>query len=275
MQNIVISVLMPVYNAGDFLHDSIPSVINQTFKDYEFLILDDGSTDYSRSIVKQYDDPRIKLIELNNDFIATLNYGLKVAKGKYIARMDADDIMLPERLKEQYNFMENNPEINLCGSLFRSFGESDSEYKLLCDSIELYKHMILYNPIAHPTVMMRTSVIRKNQLKYKQEYKYAEDYKLWLDFLKYGRIANINKVLLLYRISPNQISQQKRDRQKLITRKIQTETIEQILGELNPSIRTEAENINLQLVKLVKSSAISFNSYIKCLYLIINNLIHI
>lgn len=111
----LVSVCMPMYNASEYLRECIDSVLAQSFEDFEFLIVDDGSTDDSVSIVRFYADPRIRLIQNNHDYIGSLNILLDEARGKYIARMDADDVMMPERLQVQYDYMEENTDVDILG----------------------------------------------------------------------------------------------------------------------------------------------------------------
>ena len=118
-----ISVCIPVYNASPFLRECIDSILAQTFIDFEILIVDDGSTDNSSDIVLSYTDSRIRLIKKNHDYIGSLNLLLREARGKYIARMDADDIMLKERLQIQYDFMEKHKDVDILGSAMQCFGE--------------------------------------------------------------------------------------------------------------------------------------------------------
>ena len=116
-----LTVLMPVYNAEKYLKPALESILNQTYKDFEFLIIDDGSTDKSLEIIKSYNDSRIRLIghEQNQKLIATLNEGIKLAQGEYIARMDADDISAPERLQKQMEFLEKHPATVVLGCDFQ------------------------------------------------------------------------------------------------------------------------------------------------------------
>ena len=122
--NPLVTVLMPVYNGEKYLKEAIESILNQTFKDFEFLIINDGSTDNSVKIIQSFNDLRIRLIhnESNIGLIKTLNKGLKLSNGKYIARMDCDDVSLPKRLSVQINFMEKHPEIGVCGSWVKIIG---------------------------------------------------------------------------------------------------------------------------------------------------------
>ncbi len=115
-ENPKISIIMPVFNAANFIQGCIDSILKQTLKDWELIIINDGSTDNTLNILQLLVDSRISINTNNHDFIASLNKGLSLSKGKYIVRMDADDIMLSERLQTQYDYMESNPEIDICGS---------------------------------------------------------------------------------------------------------------------------------------------------------------
>ena len=207
-----ISVIMPVYNSAHFLKEAIDSVLNQTYKDYEFLIINDGSTDHSESIILSYNDTRIKYHknEFNKGLVYTLNKGLQLAKGKYIARMDADDICLPTRFEKQFLFLENNKDIAVVAALIKQIDNNNSDLGFWNDDFnkiaegDIKAFMPKLNCIAHPSVMMRADVVKK--IGYKL-YKNAEDWGLWLTLLSNGfRIVKLNEVLLYYRIHPSSLS---------------------------------------------------------------------
>lgn len=202
-----ISVLMPVYNGEKYLREAIESITSQVFKDFEFLIIDDGSTDKSKDVIKQYKDKRIVFIEnkINLGLVATLNKGLMIAKGQYIARMDQDDISLPERFKDQVAFMDKHPDVGVCGTWIKFFGDAENiiEYPTNNDTIK--SHLFFYNALAHPTVIIRSNFFKKYNLKYKKNA--AEDYDLWQRCSFLFRIHNIPKVLLMYRISSKSYTQ--------------------------------------------------------------------
>ena len=208
---------MPVYNSSFYLHESIRSILNQTFDDFEFIIIDDGSTDNSLEIVKRYQDKRIKLQTLEHDYIVSLNHGMRLAKGKYIVRMDSDDKMLPERLQKQFNFMETNPEIAVSGCWFQTFGKETNIYQLETTHDSIVCNLLSGNPMCHPSVIMRADVLsslfyKRGKDIYDKSFIYAEDYKLWYDIIKEGyRFANIPEVLLLYRCSDKQVSRKECD----------------------------------------------------------------
>lgn len=206
--NPTVSIILPVYNAGKYLKECVDSILAQTFASYELLILDDGSTDGCNDFLKDLKDERIRLIRRKHNYIATLNYGLKIARGKYIARMDADDRMFPERLAEQVLVLEENSEIAICATYMQRMGGNEVYNGGLENAVGHFAHLLLLgNFIAHPTVMLRTAYIREHGLKYRQKYIYAEDYKLWSEIACLGgRLYVLPKPLLEYRISEGQVS---------------------------------------------------------------------
>ena len=218
----VVSVVMSVYNGEKYLRDAIDSILNQSFADFEFIIINDGSSDKSLSIIQSYNDKRIVLIDNdgNKGLIFSLNKGLEIAKGKYIARMDADDICLPERFDLQVKQFEVNPNAIIVGSDYYLLdGEKNTYIKNINDS-DYQKAVLLLTPcFCHPTVMMK-NVFREKQVFYDKEFIHAEDYKLWTDLYSFGEYLNINKPLLKYRHHASQISNQKNELQLSISRRI-------------------------------------------------------
>ncbi|GIQ58567.1 glycosyl transferase [Flavobacterium collinsii] len=209
-----ITVLMPVYNCEPFIKEAIDSILNQTFSNFEFIIIDDASTDSTVSIIKTYNDPRIKLIIKPDNLGLTnsLNYGLSIAKGEYIARMDGDDISLPERFAKQVVFLDKNPETVLIGAYFKIIGKDKiitvPEYH---EDIKLA--MLKDCCIGHPTVMMRKSCLDKFSLRYDEKKEPAEDYDLWTRFLNVGKLYNLQEVLLNYRVHNSQVSHKRNEQQ--------------------------------------------------------------
>jgi glycosyltransferase involved in cell wall biosynthesis len=211
----VITVLMPVYNCELYIQEAVASILNQSFTHFEFVILDDASTDQTVSIIKKMNDPRIKLVEkpFNSGYTNSLNYGLQLAKGKYIARMDGDDISLPERFAKQVAYMEANPDVVLCGTSYKIIGinkqivipESDDAIKLT---------MLKTNCIAHPSVMIRKKIIDEFSILYDVSKEPAEDYDLWVKMLSYGKLYNLQDVLLHYRIHNTQVSRKRAEDQE-------------------------------------------------------------
>ena len=205
-----ITVIMPVYNCELYIKEAVDSILNQTFADFDFLIIDDASTDKTVSIIKEYKDSRIQLIEktVNTGYTISLNYGLKVAKGEYIARMDGDDISLPNRFEKQIAFLDSNPDVVLCGAAIKVI-DSDRVimYPESHDNIKL--EFLTQNCIVHPSVMIRKSILDFHSLTYDINKEPAEDYNLWVKLLNYGKLYNIQEVLLYYRVHSCQVSQKR------------------------------------------------------------------
>jgi len=207
----LISVVMSVYNAEKYLDESIQSILSQTYSNFEFIIINDGSTDKSLKIIESYakNDNRIVVISRENKgLIASLNEGIVKAKGKYIARMDADDISLPKRLDKQVNLMEARPNVGICGTAIKMFFDQEKEkvrrYPLTHEEIKT--ELLFSSAFAHPTVMMRRELIEKHQLFYNSTFEHAEDFELWTRFTEYTHMANLAEVLLKYRVLKTSVS---------------------------------------------------------------------
>lgn len=212
-----VTVLMPVYNGEKYLNEAIDSIIAQTYVNYEFLIINDGSKDRSIEIIQSYNDPRIRLInnEQNLGLVATLNKGLDLARGEYIARMDQDDISFPYRLERQVAFMDCNPEIGICGTWVETFGGKNRGFlRHPAHSDSIKANLFFDSFLAHPTVVMRAKMLKLYKLKYDLSHLCAEDYGLWVRCSFLFALANIPEVLLKYRISPTSIGQTQGDRQR-------------------------------------------------------------
>jgi glycosyltransferase involved in cell wall biosynthesis len=205
-----ISVLMPVYNAEKYLNEAIDSILNQTFADFEFLIINDGSTDRSEEIILSYQDPRIRYEknERNLKLIATLNKGIELCKGKYIVRMDADDISALERIEEQVDFMEEHPDVGLCGTWFETFDEKgkkgESKYASEHDEI-CYKHLYQIH-LSHGTAIFRKSILEQLNFRFDMKYAHAEDYDLFTRMSLETKLANLSFVGYAVRHHKNEVS---------------------------------------------------------------------
>jgi glycosyltransferase involved in cell wall biosynthesis len=201
-----LTVLMAVYNGEKYLKTAIESILCQDFKDFDFIIIDDGSLDNTHSIINQFNDSRIKYFKnkKNIGLSASLNYGIELASSEFIARMDADDISLPNRLSKQIKFLEDHDEYGLVGSWIQEL-DSKKIYKYPSNNFAIKNTFLSQNCIAHPTVMFRKSEMIKYGLQYDTEFKYAQDYDLWIRCQKHFKIGNIEEVLLLYRTHENQM----------------------------------------------------------------------
>jgi len=202
-----ISVLMPVYNCEEFVEDAIVSILNQTFTDFELIIIDDASTDDTVSLIKNFTDSRIKFIEktTNSGHTNSLIEALNNAKGEYIARMDGDDISFSERFEKQVQFLDTHPNVVLCGSAHVVLGKDKTVVRP--ETHEDIKIALLQkNCFTHPTVMLRNSVLKANNLNYDQNFSVTQDYDFWVRLISFGELHNLPDTLLKYRIHDNQVS---------------------------------------------------------------------
>lgn len=214
-----VSVVMPAYNAEKYLREAIDSILTQTFDNFELIIINDGSTDNTEAIIQSYSDPRIVYLknEQNAGICVTLNKGLDAAHGRYIARMDADDIAMPDRLSTQVTYMDSHPETGALGSDIEIFGEEESTHIFRqLHTPEECAAGLLFNPcFAHPSVIIRRSVLTDNKLHYKDEFRGLEDYELWWQIARHAELDNIPRPLLRYRHHRGQetqnVSQRVRD----------------------------------------------------------------
>lgn len=233
-----ITVLMPVYNAGVHLREAIDSILAQTFTAFEFLIVNDGSTDKSEEIILSYNDPRIRYIknETNLRLIATLNKGIDMATGKYIARMDADDISEPNRLQLQYDYMEKNPEVAICGSWFKMFGDRNDTVKYVDGHNHIMAKMLYQCHFCHPSVILRKAALQSFDVKFDPFYIHAEDYDFFTRIGEKFKLGNIQQVLVHYRTHLQSVSQQNKNIQNN-----KSTLIKQRLFEHAGVIATEAD----------------------------------
>mgnify|MGYP001614677822 CR=1 FL=1 len=208
MKNPKITVLMPVYNAKKFLNEAIDSILNQTFKNFEFLIINDASTDNSKQIILSYRDSRIIYYEnkINLGVAKTLNIGLALTTSKYIARMDADDISVQNRLEKQVEFMEKNPQVAVCGTWLKLINNENNDiWQSPSDHKTIKSLSLFYSSLYHPTVLIRNDVLKRYHLSYNSSFKHVEDYELWVRIMENARVANLKEVLLFHRIHSNHV----------------------------------------------------------------------
>lgn len=204
-----ISVIMPAYNAEKYLREAMDSILEQTFTDFELIVINDCSRDSTEQIILSYQDPRIVYLknEKNLGVAGTLNRGLQVARGEYIARMDADDKSVPHRLQKQLAYMQANPRTVLCGSRVTIF--TDAGEQRLCDypteDGQIRTALLFSCPMAHPSVMIRRSVMEQEGLSYEEAFEKVEDYRLWTRLAECGQLCNLHEPLLWYRKHPGQV----------------------------------------------------------------------
>lgn len=223
----LVSVLMSTYNEdSEFLREAIESILNQSFRDFEFVIIGDNpQNDRINSIVQQYqhDDARIKFFqnESNIGLTRSLNVGLAHCQGEYVARMDADDISLPERLEKQVKYMSEHEECDILGGsaiIIDEYGNEKGGIKKRTNPDELKALLILETPILHPSVLFRRT-IDLHPVRYDENYRYAQDYALWAS-LAHCNFANLPENLIKYRVTSNQITHRRRDEQLAFSHEI-------------------------------------------------------
>ncbi len=214
----MVSVVMAVYNGAKYLSEAIGSILSQSYEDFEFIIVDDCSTDSSWDIVLKFHetDRRIRPVRLeNNQGVATAsNTGIKIARGKYIARMDSDDISLPERFAVQVNFLESNPHIGILGSRVRyidEFGNLLGTPPTFQGDLSIRWHLLFENPFYNSTAMFQKSLIVGKRWIYDASALYGEDYKLWGRLLLTTKGENLSDILVYYRVHSSSLSNKIKD----------------------------------------------------------------
>jgi hypothetical protein len=230
-----ITVLMSVYNAERYLHEAMDSILNQTFKDYEFVIVNDGSTDGTLGILQGYRDPRIRIINnpQNIGLTQSLNEALKSARGEYIARQDADDISLPDRLARQLRFMQTHPEVGGAGSWAEFIdpqGERIRRAQRPTEHDEICAHLLIYNPFIHTSAFIRKQTLEEVG-GYREDLRYAQDYDLWWRLAQVGRVTVIPRVLVKRRKhTPGGIAEQHTQEQVRFECQIACQIVEKQIG---------------------------------------------
>ena len=227
-----ISVIMSVYNAEKYVGDCIRSILGQTFTDFEFIIINDASTDSSPEIIKSFKDKRIRLLNNRERSYPTRNKGLRVARGKYICIMDADDISLPHRFERQVLFMDNNPEYGLAGSGYRVLGQDQDLFRE-SDYEKIKVQLMRNNCFIHPSVIIRHDMLKKHNLRYIRKYYYSSDYDFIARAARYFPVTNIPEVLMHYRVHEGQVTMQFRAKQAELADEISLEQVKYL--SINPT----------------------------------------
>ena len=238
-----ISVIMATYNTEiPMLKEAVDSILNQSFGDFEFIIIDDGSTNDSVDYIRGITDNRVKIIRNpeNLGITRSLNIGLREARGKYIARMDADDISMPERFEIEYTFMEKHPEVIVCGA---RIGIIDGNSKVTkkastaktSEDMESYRvRMLFQNPgPIHPTAFMRHEKLIENHITYDEELRYAQDYGMWETTSHFGTIVILEEELLYHRRHGKQITTARREVQMQCDKMTQKKILAALLGDVS------------------------------------------
>lgn len=251
LQQGLVSVIMSNYNTPEeYLRTAIDSILNQTYTDIEFIIVDDCSTDQSKDVIQSYNDSRIILIENNENLGLTksLNIALHAAKGEFVARMDSDDYSYPDRFEKQVRFLQSHPDYILCGTAVELFGSGAHKYhqRIVVKEVPLqeeWKIRQLFDNctnIIHPTAMFRHQIMLNNHIQYNEKYVYAQDYRIWIDCNRVAKCTSLSDVLFKYRIHDGAISSSKKTTQDDCARRI----MEEQLAWINLSLPNNWETIH-------------------------------
>ncbi len=204
-----LTVLMPVYNGEAFLADCMASILNQTYRDFVFLIIDDASTDRSKEIVRSFNDPRIQLVELPEHAgqISAMNKGLTMIDTPLVARMDADDISKPQRLARQVAFLKGHPNVGLCGTFATTFGgQKRRRWSYPCEPSDIKVKLLFECSFVHSSTVIRRDFLEKYDLKYNKSLEHSYDWELWQRAARHFDLANIPQYLVEYRIHEQSVS---------------------------------------------------------------------
>jgi glycosyltransferase involved in cell wall biosynthesis len=263
MEHPKVSVIMSVYNGEKYLQEAVDSILNQTFTDFEFIIINDGSKDKTKEILESYSDPRIRLFHQKNiGLTKSLNRGLKHATGEYIARMDADDISMKNRFKKQVDFLNKNSNIGLIGtwaSLIDNDGKNFHNWTLPLEHNSILDRLSESNSFMHGSVMFRKHCVDVVG-GYRQEFKYCQDYDLWIRIIEKYNAANIGEFLYKLRRANNSISREKISHQlyfHILTQELAKERKKHGFDSLN---EIDIPNIESELTTRYKISKIKINT---------------
>ncbi|CAH0999522.1 hypothetical protein LEM8419_00822 [Neolewinella maritima] len=210
MQQPTVSLVMPLYNGRPYVAAAIDSVLAQTFTDWELIVIDDGSTDGGMEVVQAYSDHRIRpMANSSNRGVAyTRGVGIKEARGKFLAWIDSDDVILPQRLSLQLDYLHANPEVGLCGTWIERFGGGDHSQARPPDHAELLRCLLLFTPIVpNATVMLRLPLVRHHRIRYDETLPIAEDYDFVLQCSRHFKLGIVPNVLYRYRVTEGSLMQ--------------------------------------------------------------------
>lgn len=216
-----------------YVQEAIESILNQTFVYFELIIINDGSSDNTREIISLFDDPRIKILHhsQNKGIVQSLNEGILLCSGKYIARMDGDDISLPERLKRQVDFLEENPHVGVCATNYSGQVGEDSFSRLLSHQ-QVLTFLSLFCCIGHPTIMFRRDLAIGKKNFYNPDFQFAEDYHLWVQLIQVTHFHVLKDTLLFYRLHRQNVSNVHQRRQAALSDKVRVHWFEYALQRL-------------------------------------------
>lgn len=231
----LVSVLMPVFNTALYLREAMDSILSQTFADFELIVLDDCSPDNAEEILDAYDDPRIVKYkgEKNVGLSNVLNVGIGMARGKYIARMDSDDVSLPQRLQVQVDYLDKHPEVDLVSVGMRLFGAKEGTWIREINPEKVKIEAMFHSPVLHASSVWRKDAFEKQGLRFRQEMVPAEDYDLWTRAMLKGlKLVNLPEVLYEYRIHEAQATVQT-DKTAAKSREVQMAYLQEALPSLS------------------------------------------
>jgi glycosyltransferase involved in cell wall biosynthesis len=258
----LVSVILPVYNSGKYIHQALNSILSQSYSNLEILVFNDGSSDGSLKEIEKFSDNRIQIINSteNKGLIYNLNLGISLSKGKYIARMDADDIAIVSRIEEQVTYLEQHTDIDICGSWAQVFTKKKklNIWKQPISKKEVDCSLLFFASFIHPTIMFRTSVIKKINFQYDNNFLHAEDYELWCRFQGKLNMVNLPRVLLLYRHHDLQVSSKYKSDQvqstiNAITLHFSKYFKEKEIFDLYVKIATQNYELNTEFLKQSKN----------------------
>jgi glycosyltransferase involved in cell wall biosynthesis len=228
---------MPVYNAAHHVEEAVRSILAQTWTDFELVIVDDGSTDDSPAILDRLraEDARITVLrQPNGGIVSALNHGLGFCRGVCIARMDADDIALPERLARQWAAFQADPGLVLCGTAVDQFGDRHETLQFPLTDVACRAFLLTWSCFAHPAVMMRRETLLRSGLRYEEDFRHAEDYQLWSALAAWGRLCNLPEPLLRYRVHDAQVSQARKSAQEAVHLRVASANLAGLCVRLTP-----------------------------------------
>ncbi len=235
----LVSILMPVFKTAPYLREAMDSMLSQTFKDFELIVLNDCSPDNAEEILDIYNDPRIVRYkgEKNAGLSNVLNVGIGMARGKYIARMDSDDISLPNRLQIQVDYLETHPEVDLVSVGMRLFGAKEGTWIRELNPEKVKIEAMFHSPVLHASSVWRKDAFERQGLRFRQEMVPAEDYDLWTRAMLKGlKLVNLPEVLYEYRIHEAQATVQT-DKTAAKSREVQMAYLQEALPSLSDKNR--------------------------------------
>lgn len=225
-----VTVLMPTFQSARYLQETLDSILRQSFRDFEILVVDDGSTDGTLEIVQRIRDVPVRVVSGHRKGLAdALNLGIREAQGEYIARIDSDDLMVPERLMKQVAYMDSHPETAVCGGWQQYFGMSTFLHAPPSDPMQCKANLLYRCDLCHSTLMLRKDVFLNNNLFYSSKFA-AEDFELWTRVFDYGEIANLGEVMGYFRASGDSITDAKKSRLIVEQGEIVRATLKRNLG---------------------------------------------